>query len=145
MRRPMRVSTLAAVSLALLLARPASASLLSDFQARLAQTVWAAQQTESILRTLPQSSTSVSTPEGLSSYAALLSENIAGLNALAAARLASDEQRRVLAGGLQAIASMLHDQTALATNRGLFSLVSNLSSLEEACRTSLAQLAAQKH
>ncbi len=144
MRCPVRVSTLAAMVAILLVTRSASASLPADFQARLGQTVWAAQRTESMIRALPQSSTSVSTPDGLTSYAALLAENINGLNALATVRLSTDEQRRVFAEGLQGIISMLHDQTALATNRGLTSIVSHLSSLEEACRTSLAQLSLQK-
>ncbi|MEP6800859.1 MAG: hypothetical protein ABJC07_02900 [Acidobacteriota bacterium] len=144
MRASLRVSTLAAAAVVLLGARSASASLPSDFQARLAQTVWAAQRTESMIRALPQSSTPVSPPDGLSSYGALLAENVTGLTALATVRLSTDEQRRVFAEGLQSIISMLHDQTALATNRGLSSFVSHLSSLEESCRTSLAQIASQK-
>ncbi len=145
MRHSRRVRIFSAAVLAAFVCGSATASLLSDFQARLAQTFWSAHQTEAILRTLPQSTAAVSTPDGLSSYAALLSENIASLNTGATVRLATDEQRRVLAEGLQALASMLHDQTALATNRGLTALVSTLQSLEESCRTTIAQLGAQKH
>ncbi len=137
-------STFAALVVALLLPGVAHASLLSDFQARLAQTIWAAQQTEAILRSLPQSSATVSTPEGLSSYAALLSENVAALNATASVRLTTDEQRRALAEGLQAVNSILHDQTAMAGNRGLTAVVSSLQSLEESCRTTQAQLSTPK-
>ncbi|MDQ2871043.1 MAG: hypothetical protein M3S32_09890 [Acidobacteriota bacterium] len=140
MRRLSRPPTLAALAMALLLPVPLTASILSDFQARFAQTMWAAQQTEAILRTLPHSAGAVSTPEGLSSYAALLAENVAALNALVTVRTVTDEQRRALADGLQAVSSTLHDQGALAANRGLSGLVSNLSSLEESCRSTLAQL-----
>ncbi len=143
MRRFSRASTLLALTTTfILLPGPLTASIVSDFQARFAQTIWAAQQTEAILRTLPHSAAAVSTPEGLSSYAALLAENTAALNAVATVRASTDEQRRALADGLQAVASALHDQTALAANRGLSGLVSNLSSLEESCRSTLAQLTA---
>ncbi|MCA1580278.1 MAG: hypothetical protein LC796_02585 [Acidobacteria bacterium] len=137
-----RASTRLALTMTLLLPLPLTASIVSDFQARFAQTIWAAQQTEAILRALPQSASAVSTPEGLSSYAALLAENTAALNALATVGISTDEQRRALARGLQAVASALHDQSALAANRGLSGLVSNLSSLEESCRSTLAQMGA---
>jgi hypothetical protein len=142
MGRARRASIPAVGAVWLLLSASAGASLLSDFQARLAQTVWAAQQTEVILRTLPPSATPASTPDGLASYAALLAENTAALNAAATARGSTDEQRRVMADGLQAVSTALQDQMALAGNRGLLGLVSTLSSLREGCRSTIAQLSA---
>ncbi|MEP6767172.1 MAG: hypothetical protein ABJC61_00785 [Acidobacteriota bacterium] len=140
MRRLSRPSTLAALAMTLLMPVSLTASILSDFQARFAQTIWAAQRTEAIVRSLPHSASAVSTPEGLSSYAALLAENTAALNALASVRTSTDEQRRVIADGLQTIASALHDQSALAANRGLSGLVSHLTLLEESCRSTMAQM-----
>ena len=142
MGRARRASIPAVGAVWLLLSASAGASLLSDFQARLAQTVWAAQQTEVILRTLPPSAMPASTPDGLASYAALLAENGAALDAAATARGSTDEQRRVMADGLQAVSTALQDQMALAGNRGLLGLVSTLSSLREGCRSTIAQLSA---
>ena len=144
MGRARRASIPAVGTMWLLLSAPAGASLLSDFQARLAQTFWAAQQTEVILRTLPPSAMPASTPDGLASYAALLSENAAALNTAANARGSTDEQRRVMADGLQTVATALQDQMSLAGNRGLLGLVSTLSSLREGCRSAIAQLSAGK-
>lgn len=132
-------------ALLLLLALPPSAaraSAASDFQARLAQTVWCTQQTEAILRTLPQASIPVSAPDGLASYAALLSENVAALNALASFREATDEQRKAMGDGLHWLAGALHDQSTLAANRGLTAALSMLSTLEEGCRSTVVQLSA---
>ena len=142
MGRARRASIPAVGAVWLLLSASAGASLLSDFQARLAQTVWAAQQTEVILRTLPPSAMPASTPDGLASYAALLAENAAALNAAVTTRGSTDEQRRVMADGLQAVSTALQDQMALAGNRGLLGLVSTLSSLREGCRSTIAQLSA---
>lgn len=140
MRRARRASIPVVGTIWLFLSAPAGASLLSDFQARLAQTVWTAQQTEVILRTLPPSAMPASTPEGLASYAALLAENTAALNAAVNARGSTDDQRRVMADGLTTVATALQDQMALAANRGLLGLVSTLSSLREGCRSAIAQL-----
>ena len=140
MARARRASIPAVGAIWLLLSTSVGASLLSDFQARLAQTFWAAQQTEVILRTLPPSAMPASTPDGLASYAALLAENAAALNAAVTARGSTDEQRRVMAEGLQAVATALQDQMALAGNRGLLGFVSTLSSLREGCRGAIAQL-----
>jgi hypothetical protein len=123
-------------------ARAAGASTAADFQARLAQTIWAAQQTEAILRSLPQTSSPVSTPDGLASYVALLGENVAALNSLAASRPLTDADRKAFADGLRAVSASLQDQAALAGNRGLVGTVSSLSSFVETCRSSVAQLSA---
>ena len=143
MRRFRTVPLPSAVLLSLALTPPAAlASAASDYQARLAQTVWCAQQTEAILRTLPHSSIPVSAPDGLASYAALLSENVAALNALASFRDSTDEQRKAMGEGLHWLAGALHDQSALAANRGLTAALSMLSTLEEGCRSTLVQLSA---
>ena len=123
-----------------LLARTGQCSVVADFQARFAQTIWAAQQTEAILRSLPQTSLPVSTPDGLSSYLVLLGENVAALNSLAAARPLTDADRKAFADGLRAAAGSLQDQAALAGNRGLLAAVSTLASYAESCRGSVAQL-----
>lgn len=124
-----------------LLASPAAASPLSDFQARLAQTVWAIQQTEAILRTLPQTAVSGSVPDGLASYAALASENVASLTGAATLRDLSDSDRKAMADGLNAIAVLLKDQTALAGNRGVATGL-GFTPAEQACRAAVAQLSA---
>ncbi|MEO8431699.1 MAG: hypothetical protein ABI592_09345 [Acidobacteriota bacterium] len=143
MRRPRFFRLWSSLAMALALAADAlPASAISDFQARMAQTVWSAQQTEAILRTLPQSTRSVSTPEGLASYFALLNENVAALTGSATARGATDEQRKSVADGLGMLATALHDQAALAGNRGLFGAVATLNELEETCRAAVSQLAA---
>lgn len=145
----MRASTLVRWTLASALsasilfapAAPAAASPLSDFQARLAQTVWAIQQTEAVLRTLPQTTASVSVPDGLASYAALVSENVAALTGAATVRDLSDADRKAMADGLNAIAVLLRDQSALAGNRGL-SAGLGFAPAEQACRAAVAQLSA---
>jgi len=128
----------------LLFARSAGASPVADFQARFAQTVWAAQQSETILRSLPQTSTPVSTPDGLAAYVVLLGENVSALNALAAARPLTDADRKAFADGLRAVSVSLQDQAALAGNRGLIGVVSSFSSFAESCRSSVAQLSSAK-
>ncbi len=142
MRRTGFASAWPAATVLLLTAGTLRASAVSDFQARLAQTIWSAQQTESILRTLPQSATAVSTPEGLASYLALLSENVAALGAAGTARASTDEQRKAAASGLGMVATALHDQTALAGHRGLLGAAAILSELEENCRGAVTQLSA---
>ena len=140
MRRVVR--SLAGPALAVtLLARPAAATPVSDFQARLAQTVWSAQQTEAILRTVPQTSASVSVPDGLASYAGLLSENVAALTGFATARELSDADRKTMGDGLSAIASLLRDLASLAANRGLSGALS-LGTAEQSCRSAVVQLSA---
>jgi hypothetical protein len=144
MRGVRRTSIFLAGLASLWLARGAQASVVADFQARFAQTVWGVQQTEAILRSLPQTSTSVSTPDGLSSYVVLLGENVTALNAFAAARPLTDADRKAFADGFRAVAALLQDQAALAGNRGLLGTVSTLSSYAESCRGSVAQLSSTR-
>lgn len=119
---------------ALLLPGPLRASPASDFAARLAQTGWSLQQLEGLLRALPQSAVATPTPEAVVSYLALVSENVSALAAESAERT-TDEQRRVMGEGWKALASLLKDQSSLATNRGLIAVASALGSLETTCRT----------
>lgn len=142
MPRVRRAALFTALVASLLFARAAGASPVADFQARFAQTIWATQQTEVILRSLPQTSSPVSTPDGLASYVSLLGENVAALNALAASRPLTDADRKAFADGLRVVSASLQDQAALAGNRGLTGSVSSFSSFLETCRTSIAQLAA---
>lgn len=136
------VRFLAGPSLAVvLLARPAAATPVSDFQARLAQTVWSIQQTEAILRTVPQTSATISVPDGLASYASLLSENVTALTGAATFRELSDADRKVMADGLSAVATFLRDLASLAANRGLSGALS-LGTAEQSCRSAVVQLSA---
>lgn len=140
MRRVVR--SLAGSALAvMLLARPAAATPVSDFQARLAQTLWSLQQTEAILRTVPQTSATVSVPDGLASYASLLSENVTALTGAATVRELSDADRKVMADGLSAVATFLRDLASLAANRGLSGALS-LGTAEQSCRSAVIQLSA---
>jgi hypothetical protein len=123
---------------ALLLAAPAGASTLSDFQARLAQTVWSIQQSEAILRTLAPSAVPVGVPDGLASYASLVSENVAALTAAATVRDPSDADRKAMADGLLAVALLLKDQSSLASNRGLATALA-FGPAEQSCRSAVAR------
>lgn len=118
---------------------PLCSASISDFQARLAQTIWCVAQTEAIVRSLPESSTPVPVPEGLGSYLVLVSENVNALTASASMR-ATDEQRRILAEGLKATARNLRDQVSLANNRGLTAAASVLSQLESSCRAAAGEV-----
>src|SRR5215813_13266388 len=113
------------------------ASTISDFQARLAQLLWCLGQAEAILRSQPESSVSVPTPEALDSYLILASENTAPLTGFASARV-SDEQRRIIAEGLRTAARTIRDEVSLANNRGLTGAAATLSALESSCRAHLA-------
>jgi hypothetical protein len=137
------IATLATALSTLLLASPLSATALSDFQARLAQTVWSVQQSEAILRTLPPSSVSVSVPDGLASYASLVTENVTALTSNATVRDLSDADRKAMADGLNAVAVLLRDQSALAANRGLATGL-GFAPAEQACRAAVAQLSAKR-
>jgi len=114
-----------------------AASPISDFQARLAQTLWCMGQAEAILRSQPESSVPVPTPEALTSYLTLTSENVAALAEFASAHV-SDEQRRIIAEGLRAAARTLRDELSLANNRGLTGASATISTLESSCRARLA-------
>jgi hypothetical protein len=115
---------------------PPSGSPSSDFQARAAQTQWNLLMCEGIIRSLPPSAAAVPTPEGLSSYLALLSENVAALTTTPMSRL-TDEQRKTFVAGFRAIAMTLKDLSSLAGNRGLSSAASTLTVFEASCRSSI--------
>jgi hypothetical protein len=125
-----------AFAFACLAASALPASPASDFGARLGQTVWALQQVEALVRALPQSSREAAVPETVTSYMVLVTENVHALSAIAVEKT-TDEQRRVMAAGLNGVASMLRDESALAANRGLSSTAAGLGSLETACRSAL--------
>ncbi len=139
MRSVRRWLVCSAAAVLLLASRGASASLISDFQARLAQANWTLSQTEAIVRSQPHSSVPVVTPEVLASYLTLLSENVAALAATAANR-GTDEQRKTMAAGLLAVAASLKDQASLSSSRGLTAASSAFGVLETSCRNALAQL-----
>jgi hypothetical protein len=126
---------------AFFLVSPAEASTLSDFQARLAQTVWSIQQAEAILRTLAPSAVPVGVPDGLASYATLVSENVAALAGSATVRDLSDADRKAMSDGLSAVAVLLKDQASLAANRGLATAL-GFGPAEQACRSAILQLGA---
>ena len=134
-----RSSLFAFPLLFLLTGRPASASPVSDFQARLAQTNWNLQTVERMVKAQPLSSEAVPTSEGLDSYLTLLSENVAALTRSTSARV-TNEQRKVFAEGLKSAAAQIKDLTSMAGHRGLTAAASSLALLETNCRGSIAAL-----
>jgi hypothetical protein len=116
-----------------LAAAPAGASTVSDFQARLAQTQWNIQALEGMVKAQRASNRAVATPEAIDSFLQLLAENVATLNAYAAAKV-TDEQGRVIAEGLRSTATQLRDLGALTSHRGLSAAASEVSRLETSCR-----------
>lgn len=115
------------------------ASVMSDFQARLAQAAWSLQAVEGILRAQPLSPVAVPTPDALASHLTLLSENVSALAAASSVR-ATDEQRKTMAEGLKATATQLKDLGALAVHRGLTQASTTAASLESSCRAAIASL-----
>lgn len=134
-----RVAILGGVMLLGAAAEAALASVMSDFQARLAQTAWSLQTVEGILRAQPLSQVAVSTPDALASHLTLLSENVSALVAASSSR-ATDEQRRTMAEGLKGMATQMKDLSALGMHRGLTVPASTLLSLESSCRAAIASL-----
>jgi len=134
-----RVAILCGVLLLGTAAEAALASVMSDFQARLAQTAWSLQTVEGILRAQPLSQVAVPTPDALASQLTLLSENVSALAAASSSR-ATDEQRKTMAEGLKGMATHLKDLSALAMHRGLTVTASTLLSLESSCRAAIASL-----
>ena len=118
---------------------PLSGSPISDFQARAAQTQWNLLMCEGIIRPFPPSAVAAPTPEGLSSYLTLLSENITALTAIPTSRL-TDEQRKTFVASFRAIATTLKDLSSLAGNRGLASAASALTLFEMNCRSAIELL-----
>ncbi len=134
-----RFSLLFAFPVLFLSGRPASASPISDFQARLGQTSWNLQTVERMVRAQPFSSETAQTPEALDSHLTLLSENVTVLARAASARVTND-QRRVFAEGLKSAAAQIKDLTSMAINRGLAAAASSLALLETNCRVAIAAL-----
>lgn len=116
-----------------------SASPVAEFQARLAQTYWNLQAVEGLVRAFEIGSDLQPTPDALAAHLTLLSENVAALDALAAARL-TNEQKRLVADGLKGVAGRLKDQTVLAVNRGLGAAASTFAQLESSCRSAIRLL-----
>lgn len=140
--RKVSLSTLGPI-VALLVFMPSAsalASTLTDFQARLALTALCLGQSEAQLRAQPLSSVTATVPEALASWLALVSENVSGLARTASAGAATDDQKKVMADGLNAVALTLHDHAALARNRGFEAAASALGALEAACRTAVQRL-----
>ncbi|MEO8349792.1 MAG: hypothetical protein ABI610_12840 [Acidobacteriota bacterium] len=117
----------------LLLPRAAfSATPIADFEARLAQTHWNLQVVEGLVRSVEVDSETQPTPDALSAYLALLSENVASLTSLAVVKMTT-EQKSVVAASLKSTAGRLKDLALLAGSRGLAGAVSSLQQLESTC------------
>jgi len=124
----------------LLLPRAAfAATPIADFEARLAQTHWNLQAVEGLVRSVEVGSETQPTPDALSAYLALLSENVASLTSLAVANLTT-EQKKVVAASLKSTAGRLKDESLLAGSRGLAGAVSALQQLESSCLATMRLL-----
>jgi len=120
-------------------AHNASASPVTDFQARFVQTTWCLAQVEALVRVQPLSAVPVTVPEAIVSWMALVSEDVTGL-VQASPGGATDEQKKVIATGLKTTAATLQDLSSLARNRGLDATVLTLDALGSSCRMTLARL-----
>ena len=118
----------------------AGASTLTDFQARLVLTTLCLGQFEAQLRAQPLSSVTASAPEPVASWLALVAENVSGLARTASAGGATDDQKKVMADGLNAVALLVRDHAALALNRGFEAAASALGTLEVGCRAAVERL-----
>jgi hypothetical protein len=116
-----------------------AATPIADFEARLAQTHWGLQAVEGLVRAVEVGSETQPTPDALSAYLGLLSENVGALNALAVANMTT-EQKRVVAASLKSTAGRLKDQALLAGGRGLAGAVSALQQLESSCLATMKLL-----
>ncbi len=123
-----------------LLAASARASTLSDFQARFTLTSLCLGQSELVLRGQPVSSGETPTPEAVVSWIALVSENVGDLAQTASRGGVTNEQKKTMAGGLNAVAAILRDHAALAHNRGFEAAASTLAALEATCRSAIGRL-----
>lgn len=116
-----------------------AATPIADFEARLAQTHWSLQAVEGLVRPIEVGSETRPTPDALSAYLALLSENVATLNSLAVVSMTTD-QKRIVAASLKSTAGRLKDQALLAGGRGLAGAVSALQQLESSCLATMRLL-----
>lgn len=128
------------VTLLVFLPSASGASTLTDFQARLVLTTLCLGQFEAQLRAQPLSSVTASAPEPVASWLALVAENVSGLARTASAGGATDDQKKVMADGLNAVALVVRDHAALARNRGFEAAASALGTLEAACRAAVERL-----
>jgi hypothetical protein len=128
----------AVAAVLLLLSETAYGSIVSAFQARMAQTLWNLQTVEGQVKAQPVSSRPASVPEMLRSFVELLSENVGALTARASAP-ATNEQKRVMTDGLKTVAASLRDLSSMSAHRGLSEVASELSNLERDCRLLLAE------
>jgi hypothetical protein len=129
----------AVVSILLLPQLAFAATPIADFEARLAQTHWNLQAVEGLIRSVEVDSETRPTPDALSAYLALLSENVASLTSLAVAKMTA-EQKSVVAASLKSAAGRLKDQSLLAGSRGLAGAVSALQQLESSCLATMRLL-----
>jgi hypothetical protein len=127
------------VSILLLPQLAFAATPIADFEARLAQTHWNLQAVEGLIRSVEVDSETRPTPDALSAYLALLSENVASLTSLAVAKMTT-EQKSVVAASLKSAAGRLKDQSLLAGSRGLAGAVSALQQLESSCLATMRLL-----
>jgi len=127
------------VSILLLPQSAFAATPMADFEARLAQTHWNLQAVEGLVRSVEVGSDTQATPDALSAYLALLSENVASLTSLAVAKMTT-EQKSVVAASLKSAAGRLKDQSLLAGSRGLAGAVSALQQLESNCLATMRLL-----
>jgi hypothetical protein len=127
------------VSILLLPQLAFAATPIADFEARLAQTHWNLQAVEGLIRSVEVDSETRPTPDALSAYLALLSENVASLTSLAVAKMTA-EQKSVVAASLKSAAGRLKDQSLLAGSRGLAGAVSALQQLESSCLATMRLL-----
>jgi len=116
-----------------------AASPMAGFEARLAQTHWSLQMVEGLVRSIEVDSDTQLSPDALSAYLALLTENVAALNSLAAANMTT-EQKRVVAANLKSTAGRLKDLALLAGSRGLAGAVSSFQQLESSCLATMKLL-----
>jgi hypothetical protein len=137
MRRTRIGAAAAAAAMVLSLAGNASGSTVSDFQARMAQTLWNLQAVEGQLKAQPISSRQAAAPEMLRSFLELLSENVGALAARASSR-ATEDQKKLMWEGLKTVAANLRDLSSMGAHRGLAEVASQLSDLEKDCRLILA-------
>ncbi len=120
------------VSILLLPQSAVAATPIADFEARLAQTHWNLQAVEGLVRSVEVDSETQPTPDALSAYLALLSENVASLTSLAVVKMTT-EQKSVVAASLKSTSGRLKDLSLLAGSRGLAEAVSSLQHLESSC------------
>lgn len=131
------LTTIASLLLVLFAAAPLTASPISDFQARLAQTQWNIQSVEGMVRSQRASSRAVATPEAIESFLELLTGNVSALTAFSSAKVTT-EQGRVIAEGIRSTAGQLRDLSAMISHRGFSSAAAETQRLEASCRVVIA-------